>query len=184
MQFTPQKTQLIDPPTIDLSDLHVGEAFDLMTESLAGQVRECGERTAIHATRMAASMQPFKLGNVLECACLLHEIDITHATSLLEARSLDHSDPIKRALELMKLYNHSRIDKLHQAQEIYRACEIDCLAAFLLGAEVRDDCPTLSHLKDPERELAYDEGAEKALAAARAHGWTVVSMKEDFKTVF
>ncbi len=37
---------------------------------------------------------------------------------------------------------------------------------------------------DAEREFAYDAGAEKALAAAAAGGWTVVSIKEDFKTVF
>ncbi len=34
------------------------------------------------------------------------------------------------------------------------------------------------------REFAYDEGAEAALAAAEARGWTVVSVKEDFRTVF
>ena len=42
----------------------------------------------------------------------------------------------------------------------------------------------LLHHDDGEREFAYDAGAEKALAAASAHGWTVVSVKEDFKTVF
>jgi len=42
----------------------------------------------------------------------------------------------------------------------------------------------LLHHDDPDREFAYDEGAEKALDAAAARGWTVVSMKEDFKTVF
>jgi phosphoglycolate phosphatase-like HAD superfamily hydrolase len=37
---------------------------------------------------------------------------------------------------------------------------------------------------DGEREFAYDAGAERALAAAAAGGWTVVSMKNDFATVF
>jgi phosphoserine phosphatase len=37
---------------------------------------------------------------------------------------------------------------------------------------------------DAAREFAYDEGAGQALAAAAAHGWTVVSMKQDFATVF
>jgi phosphoglycolate phosphatase-like HAD superfamily hydrolase len=37
---------------------------------------------------------------------------------------------------------------------------------------------------DPEREFAYDTGAEKALAAAGDRGWTVASIKDDFKTVF
>ena len=42
----------------------------------------------------------------------------------------------------------------------------------------------LVHHDDAKREFAYDEGAEKALAAAKARGWTMVSMKEDFGTVF
>jgi len=42
----------------------------------------------------------------------------------------------------------------------------------------------LLHHDDAEREFAYDEGAQKALAAAKAHGWTVVSIRADFKTVF
>jgi len=37
---------------------------------------------------------------------------------------------------------------------------------------------------DAEREFAYDGGAEKALGAATERGWTVVSMKDDFATVF
>jgi phosphoserine phosphatase len=42
----------------------------------------------------------------------------------------------------------------------------------------------LVHHDDAEREFAYDKGAEKALAAAAARGWTVASMREDFRTVF
>ncbi len=37
---------------------------------------------------------------------------------------------------------------------------------------------------DPEREFAYDAGAEKALAKAKEHGWTVASMQDDFGAVF
>ena len=37
---------------------------------------------------------------------------------------------------------------------------------------------------DAEREFAYTSGAEKALAEADKRGWTVVSMKNDFATVF
>jgi hypothetical protein len=37
---------------------------------------------------------------------------------------------------------------------------------------------------DPEREFAYTAGAERALAAAGAAGWTVVSIKNDWATVF
>ena len=37
---------------------------------------------------------------------------------------------------------------------------------------------------DAEREYAYDEGASKALGEAQANGWTVVDMKQDWKTVY
>jgi phosphoserine phosphatase len=64
--------------------------------------------------------------------------------------------------------------------------------ALLAGGNADGDAPMLEsarfallvHHDDAEREFAYDAGAEKALAAAKAHGWTVVSVKEDFKTVF
>lgn len=37
---------------------------------------------------------------------------------------------------------------------------------------------------DTEREFAYTAGAEDALDRARAHGWTVISIKDDWRTVF
>jgi phosphoglycolate phosphatase-like HAD superfamily hydrolase len=37
---------------------------------------------------------------------------------------------------------------------------------------------------DPEREFAYTSGAEKTLARAPQDGWTVVSMRDDWTTVF
>jgi phosphoglycolate phosphatase-like HAD superfamily hydrolase len=37
---------------------------------------------------------------------------------------------------------------------------------------------------DAEREFGYVNGAEKSLAKAKELGWTVVSMKNDWKTVF
>jgi hypothetical protein len=45
------------------------------------------------------------------------------------------------------------------------------------------------HHDDAEREYAYDRNShvgrlDKALDAAERHGWTVVSMKRDWKTVF
>lgn len=49
------------------------------------------------------------------------------------------------------------------------------------------DQPTLRLLvlhDDAEREFAYTSGAEKALEGAQARGITVVSMKNDFRTVF
>ena len=42
----------------------------------------------------------------------------------------------------------------------------------------------LLHHDDEEREFAYDRGAEKSLERAPAEGWTVASMKNDWKTVF
>jgi phosphoglycolate phosphatase-like HAD superfamily hydrolase len=37
---------------------------------------------------------------------------------------------------------------------------------------------------DASREVAYTAGAEKSLELAKAHGWTIVSMKNDWTTVF
>jgi hypothetical protein len=37
---------------------------------------------------------------------------------------------------------------------------------------------------DAEREFDYTAGAERALEHARAHDWTVVSVKQDWATVF
>ena len=37
---------------------------------------------------------------------------------------------------------------------------------------------------DADREFAYTAGAEDALDRARTHGWTIVSVKDDWKTVF
>ena len=37
---------------------------------------------------------------------------------------------------------------------------------------------------DADREFAYTSAAEKSVAAARENGWTLVSVKDDWKTVF
>jgi acetolactate synthase regulatory subunit len=42
----------------------------------------------------------------------------------------------------------------------------------------------LLHHDDSEREYAYPHSAERTLQVAQARGWTVVSMKTGFKTVF
>ncbi|MBK8050598.1 MAG: HAD family hydrolase [Anaerolineales bacterium] len=42
----------------------------------------------------------------------------------------------------------------------------------------------LVHHDDAAREYSYDDGTEKALQLAPEAGWIVVSMKEDWKTVF
>ena len=51
----------------------------------------------------------------------------------------------------------------------------------------RTDRPTLRLLvlhDDGEREFGYTTGAEQALTQAKADGWTVVSIKDDWTTVF
>ena len=42
----------------------------------------------------------------------------------------------------------------------------------------------LIHHDDADREYAYDRGTERALRAAREHGWVVASMKQDFAVMF
>jgi phosphoserine phosphatase len=42
----------------------------------------------------------------------------------------------------------------------------------------------LVHHDDAAREFAYDTGAEKVLAQADVDGWTIVSMRKDFKRIF
>jgi hypothetical protein len=37
---------------------------------------------------------------------------------------------------------------------------------------------------DAEREFDYQAGAERVIEHARAHGWTAVSVKDDWATVF
>ena len=49
------------------------------------------------------------------------------------------------------------------------------------------DKPTLRLLvlhDDAEREFDYVKGAESALERAKADGWTVVSMKNDWTRIF
>ena len=42
----------------------------------------------------------------------------------------------------------------------------------------------LVHHTDAAREYAYDKGAEKALAEAKARNWTVVDMQRDWKVIY
>jgi hypothetical protein len=55
------------------------------------------------------------------------------------------------------------------------------------GFAQHEDKPFLRLLvlhDDPDREFAHTTGAENALERAEQHGWTVVSMKDDWTTVF
>lgn len=63
---------------------------------------------------------------------------------------------------------------------------------LLAGGNADGDAPMLETARfallinhdDEQREFAYTAGAEHALALAELRGWTVVSMKHDFETVF
>jgi phosphoserine phosphatase len=52
------------------------------------------------------------------------------------------------------------------------------------GGKARPALRILVMHDDPEREFDYVKGAETALERARAEGWTVVSVKDDWATVF
>jgi phosphoserine phosphatase len=57
----------------------------------------------------------------------------------------------------------------------------------MLEFAYRPDRPTLRLLvqhDDAEREFAYTTGTEQALSQAEAEGWTVISIKKDWATVF
>lgn len=48
----------------------------------------------------------------------------------------------------------------------------------------REGLRLLVHHDDADREFAYDDGAEDALARAAERGWTVVSVRDDWTRVF
>jgi phosphoglycolate phosphatase-like HAD superfamily hydrolase len=54
--------------------------------------------------------------------------------------------------------------------------DIEMLSAATFSLIVNHD--------DGEREIAYTSGADAAFAKARERGWTVISMKDDWNTVF
>jgi hypothetical protein len=54
--------------------------------------------------------------------------------------------------------------------------DIEMLEAAAFALLVKHD--------DDEREFAYTNGAERSLARAKELGWTIVSMKHDWTTIF
>jgi hypothetical protein len=52
------------------------------------------------------------------------------------------------------------------------------------GGPSRKGLRLLIQHDDPEREFEYTAGAETSLERARDGGWTLVSIKEDWATVF
>jgi len=49
---------------------------------------------------------------------------------------------------------------------------------------LRQSLSLLVYHDDAEREFAYDAGAGRSLEIARERGWTIVSMRDDWKTVY
>jgi hypothetical protein len=49
---------------------------------------------------------------------------------------------------------------------------------------LRQSLSLLVYHDDAEREFAYDAGAQRSLEIARERGWTIVSMRDDWKTVY
>ena len=58
------------------------------------------------------------------------------------------------------------------------------VAVFDNDGTLWSEKPMLVLHDDADREFAYTTGAEDALDRAKTHGWTVVSMKEDWSAVF
>jgi hypothetical protein len=52
------------------------------------------------------------------------------------------------------------------------------------GGSDRPAMRLLLHHDDKEREFAYTSGAERVLQEASGQGWTVVSMRDDWKRMF
>jgi hypothetical protein len=52
------------------------------------------------------------------------------------------------------------------------------------GGESRSTLRLLVLHDDAEREFDYTAGAEQALETAKAEGWTVVSVRDDWAAVF
>ena len=52
------------------------------------------------------------------------------------------------------------------------------------GGTARPALRLLIRHDDADREFEYDAGAERALDAAKSQGWSVVSIKNDWETVF
>ena len=55
---------------------------------------------------------------------------------------------------------------------------------FAAGGSSRPGLALLVLHDDPEREFDYLAGAERSLKEAEARGWTVVSIRRDWATVF
>jgi len=60
----------------------------------------------------------------------------------------------------------------------------DLYMLWLAQTGVHPSISLLVQHDDPEREYKYNIGSEKTLQLARERGWTVVSMKNDWKTIF
>jgi hypothetical protein len=85
---------------------------------------------------------------------------------------------------MVKHYHGDETGLLLLKSAVEAACAGMSVEAF--GAEVLAWMSGASHpvLRRPYLSFAYTAGAEDALDRAKAHGWTVVSVKNDWATVF
>ena len=159
--MTPTQGIAAAPACIHPDDPLIGPSFNIMSTALYNMHRECGDPASTHTLRMVGMMERFQLGPAFICACLLHELPRICKCQIRNGLPVGDSNPLKpirslAALRLVELYDFSRHgDKRRQGQRIYEGCQHDYRVAFLLGAEIASDCPTLSALKDPTRELRY-----------------------------
>ena len=59
-----------------------------------------------------------------------------------------------------------------------------CPCSTYAGSKARPGLRLLLLHDDPDREFDYTAGAEQSLERAQQDGWTVVSIKRDWATVF
>jgi hypothetical protein len=67
---------------------------------------------------------------------------------------------------------------------LHRGINLSWHVLILLNSERCGIKPVTVQHDDAEREFDYRVGAEQALSQAEADGWTVVSIKNDWATVF
>jgi hypothetical protein len=58
------------------------------------------------------------------------------------------------------------------------------IGLLFVSVSIKTMVELLQYLDDEEREFAYTAGAETSLEQAKAQNWTVVSIKDDWATVF
>jgi len=111
-------------------------------------------------------------------------------------RSLRDRQPYKAAVErdynwlgaaMVKHYRGDDADMhtlLGAVERAFEGMTVDAFGAEVLTWFETAEHPVLKQHDDADREFAYDDGAEDALARAHDKGWNVVSVRDDWSTVF